>query len=271
MDALAESLGFTREEMDMLNQEIDENRRAQLALIDPMYGAIRAQRDYREALDELIRVQGDASSTSDELVDAVFDVMMAEVERQAAMDAAGLVTEGFVGTLNRTIEAFGLEEDQVRELLSALNDYGIALETLDGTTVRTTHIHTVETVGDTLGFIDPRAMGLPAAPPAPTRTTPSPPRPPTAAQDARRAADLLMPTFRARGGPVMPGQMYVVGEEGPELFSPAVAGAIIPAGPTAQALSSGGGITIQSYNTYRSADDQALLSMLEMAQQAGRL
>jgi TP901 family phage tail tape measure protein len=270
MDALAESLGFTREEMDMLNQEIDENRRAQLAVIDPMYGAIRAQRDYREALDELIRVQGDAASTSDELVDAVFDVMMAEVERQAAMDAAGLVTEGFVGTLNRTIEAFGLEEAQVRELLEALGEYGIALETLDGTTIQTTHIHTVQTVGDTLGFTDPRTIGLPPATTLPrTPSAPPAPRRPTAAEDARRAAELLMP--RARGGPVMPGQMYVVGEEGPELFSPAVAGAIIPAGPTAQALSSGGGITIQSYNTYRSADDQALLSMLEMAQQAGRL
>jgi ATPase subunit of ABC transporter with duplicated ATPase domains len=33
MDNLAASLGFTREEMDLLTREIDENRRAQLALV----------------------------------------------------------------------------------------------------------------------------------------------------------------------------------------------------------------------------------------------
>ncbi len=34
--------------------------------------------------------------------------------------------------------------------------------------------------------------------------------------------------FQADGGDVTPGQAYIVGEEGPELFSPSVAGNIIP-------------------------------------------
>lgn len=36
--------------------------------------------------------------------------------------------------------------------------------------------------------------------------------------------------FRAAGGPVSPGKSYVVGENGPEIFSPALAGSILPNG-----------------------------------------
>jgi hypothetical protein len=47
---------------------------------------------------------------------------------------------------------------------------------------------------------------------------------------------------RASGGPVARGAAYVVGERGPELFTPAVAGRIIPAGPSrARALEEGPG------------------------------
>lgn len=41
---------------------------------------------------------------------------------------------------------------------------------------------------------------------------------------------------RAAGGPVLPGQAYLVGERGPEVFRPAAAGSVEPAGP--------GGMTI---------------------------
>lgn len=34
--------------------------------------------------------------------------------------------------------------------------------------------------------------------------------------------------FRARGGPVQPGQAYVVGEAGPEWFVPGLAGTVVP-------------------------------------------
>ncbi|MBS3962573.1 MAG: hypothetical protein KGZ61_12195 [Sandarakinorhabdus sp.] len=45
---------------------------------------------------------------------------------------------------------------------------------------------------------------------------------------------------RASGGPVQPGLAYVVGERGPELFSPSAAGTIIPNG----AAMGGSGVTI---------------------------
>lgn len=41
--------------------------------------------------------------------------------------------------------------------------------------------------------------------------------------------------FRAKGGPVLPGRSYVVGEEGPELFEPNTSGTIVPNGATMSA------------------------------------
>ena len=37
-----------------------------------------------------------------------------------------------------------------------------------------------------------------------------------------------MNSFKANGGPVKGGRSYIVGERGPELFSPGVSGMIIP-------------------------------------------
>lgn len=49
---------------------------------------------------------------------------------------------------------------------------------------------------------------------------------------------------RAAGGPVSAGQTYLVGEEGPELFTSATSGRIVPAGQTAQMMGGGGGQTV---------------------------
>lgn len=51
-----------------------------------------------------------------------------------------------------------------------------------------------------------------------------------------QAAASLFSGARAEGGPVGPGGAYLVGERGPEVFRPAGAGAIEPAG--------GGGVTV---------------------------
>lgn len=47
--------------------------------------------------------------------------------------------------------------------------------------------------------------------------------------------------YMAAGGPVLGGQMYVVGDAGPELFIPSGGGTIIPSGPTQQILAGVGG------------------------------
>lgn len=50
--------------------------------------------------------------------------------------------------------------------------------------------------------------------------------------------------FRAEGGPVSSGKSYIVGERGPELFTPSSSGGITPN----HALGSGGGTTVVNYN-----------------------
>lgn len=49
--------------------------------------------------------------------------------------------------------------------------------------------------------------------------------------------------FRAKGGPVVPGKSYIVGEDGPELFTPGSPGQIVPNGSmvTSSSTASGGG------------------------------
>ena len=49
---------------------------------------------------------------------------------------------------------------------------------------------------------------------------------------------------RAEGGPVAKGGSFLVGEEGPEIFTPPSSGNIVPAGETAAMLGQGGGQTV---------------------------
>ena len=59
------------------------------------------------------------------------------------------------------------------------------------------------------------------------------------------------PEPRAAGGPVRPGQMYQVGEKGPELFMPSTAGTVVDANTTARMS---GGVTINGDINISSSD-----------------
>lgn len=66
---------------------------------------------------------------------------------------------------------------------------------------------------------------------------------------------------RARGGPVSPGRSYVVGERGPEIFTPSRAGNI---------ATGGGGITLINPQFYGVSDPQKFLAELQrLARMAG--
>lgn len=59
-------------------------------------------------------------------------------------------------------------------------------------------------------------------------------------------------TKRATGGPVIPGQSYLVGENGPEMFAPSIAGSIVPN----DKVSASGGVNVTiNYPTVRSDQD----------------
>jgi len=231
-DLFGGSLGMTAEQLELNRNAIDAVRRAQLELVDPVYAAIEAERRYREALEAVIAVQGDAEASADDLVDAVFEVMFAEIERQATMDAAGLVTEGFIGTLNDTIEMLGLEESAVREVRDRMAELGIEMDLLDGRLTQSRHIHTIETVnvaGDAPG------LGV----------------------SGRRAA----------GGPVSAGRAYLVGEEGPELIVPNASGMVLTAGQTQAALGGGSSWNV-TVNMPPGADGEQVVSALRRWERA---
>lgn len=63
----------------------------------------------------------------------------------------------------------------------------------------------------------------------------------TMTPDEKAIAAATMASARAAGGPVDSGSLYLVGEQGPELFVPRNSGTIIPAGPTAAMIGSSSG------------------------------
>jgi phage-related minor tail protein len=66
--------------------------------------------------------------------------------------------------------------------------------------------------------------------------------------------------FRAGGGPVGAGRSYIVGENGPELFTPGVSGNIIPNGRLGSVSNSFGGMQVQGVLTGRGNDLVAIIS-----------
>ena len=66
--------------------------------------------------------------------------------------------------------------------------------------------------------------------------------------------------FKALGGPVGAGRSYIVGERGPELFTPGVSGNIIPNGRLGSVGSSFGGMQVSGYLTGRGNDLVAVIA-----------
>lgn len=415
---LQESLGMTTEEFEAQAKAIDSVREAQLALIDPVYAAIQAERDLREAQAELadadIRVQtlpgdlaaaeselaaarsqntamsnrlaaaearlqqleeaglkgtdeysaardelseakdgdrdasrrlsdaqatlndltAEAAALDDRLVDAVFDVMIAETERTAALDHAGMVTDGYLGQLSQAIDVYGLNEDAIDTLLGRLSDLGIEVSRFDvdpflqrmhdmivenddlqgafeesgmsvddfkmgvilklkeaeaitgeqfGNMIREVNGYedsvedATEMVGDLAEAqddIDGRQTTSTHVHTEIRRTIMDGVQSESQLSSFERA--LLRGEGipgRAMGGPVNASQPYIVGEQGPELFVPAIAGNIMTAAQTSDMMSqpSGPGIVIEQYHAHRTIDNDLLVAQLEWAQEAGRL
>ena len=78
---------------------------------------------------------------------------------------------------------------------------------------------------------------------------------------------------RATGGPVNAGNLYLVGERGPELFSPTTSGMIIPyrdKAPAAVGIGGGGGgsVVIQNLNLYGVQDARGLFEEVQKVAQS---
>lgn len=69
--------------------------------------------------------------------------------------------------------------------------------------------------------------------------------------------------FKAEGGPVSGGRSYIVGERGPELFTPGVSGMITPN----NALGAGGATLVQNINIDARSDQATILAAMRAASQ----
>jgi hypothetical protein len=79
---------------------------------------------------------------------------------------------------------------------------------------------------------------------------------------------------RAKGGPVSGGKTYLVGEEGPELFTPGISGGITPNNAlgskvTVNVINQGGGLAVQSQTQRQSPDGGLTIDVIVRAVEAG--
>jgi TP901 family phage tail tape measure protein len=203
--ALARALGLTNTQLNAQISAVTSLYEEKLALIDPVYAAVRAQRDYESALQDVVDLEAEGKQGSREYVEALLAAELAYFRLQAANAEAGVSMDGYIETLNEAILTGRLTVEQVEGIVKALNDQGHAMDVIDGRVVRTTHVHTVITQG---AFEGPTTVVNP---------------------------NVL--EFRARGGPIHAGRAYIVGEEGPELIVPSGSGTVLPAGQTSAAMS----------------------------------
>lgn len=205
---LADALGFTNAELldqiGLLREQLDQR----LALIDPVFAAIKAEQDYAKATEEVNRLQEEGATASEDYVNALFEQEFAFLRMRTALDESGVVIEKFIDHLNVMISDGRLTAEQVDIIISRLNEQGHAMARINGTVVQTSHVHTVTTVG----VFDPFTGS---------------------------SSDAFVLEGRARGGPIAAGQPYIVGEEGPELIVPSGAGMVMTAGQTSGMLSGG--------------------------------
>jgi len=228
---MADALGYTNSELldqiGLLRDQLNER----LALIDPVYAAIKAEQDYAEAQAEVNRLEREGKQSSEEYIGALFEQEYAFLRMESALKESGTVMDTFVEHLNEMISEGRLTEEQVQRIIDRLGEQGQAMDLIDGRVVKTRHEHTVVTFN---------------------------------ALEYDWAAEK-----RARGGPVLAGQPYLVGEEGPELIIPNSSGTVLTANQTAGVMG-GGGSSSWTVNVHMpaGADGEQVVSALRRWERA---
>ena len=232
----ADALGITNEEMDDLVKLIDMARDQKRRLIDPVYDLFRAEEDLAQAQADVNRMMTEGVEEGEDLAMALVDLQRKHADYDHALSVSEVFIDGYIGSLNEMMEAGRFNEEQVQAIIDRLGEQGHQMSLLDGKVVRTRHEHTVVTFQE-------------------------------------YAPGMFSPQPRATGGPISPNRPYLVGEHGPELIIPTGAGMVIPAHQTRAMMdgSAGSTIVIEEYHTHQHVDDMALVTMLEMRQEAGRL
>jgi hypothetical protein len=227
---LADALGFTNVELldqiKLLRDQLDQR----LALIDPVFAAIKAEQDYAAATEEVNRLTREGQQDTEEYINALVDQEFAFLSMQGALKGSGTVMDTFIGHLNEMIAEGRLTEEQVQRIIDRLGEQGHAMDLIDGRVTRSTHEHTIITYQVTQG--------------------------------AHSGAGSVGPVaeFRARGGPISAGRPYIVGEEGPELIIPSGSGRVMSA-PQTQSMLGGASYNVV-VNMPPGADGDQVVSAL---------
>lgn len=229
---LADALGFTNDELlDQIGLEA-QRLDVRLRLFSPTYDAIRAEQDYAAAQAEVNRLTEEGQEESEEYINALYDLIIANMRMDAALETSATVIDNHIDELNNMLAAGVLNEEQVQRIIDRLGEQGAAMDLLDGKVVRTQHIHEVITF-ERSGFSAEGTVGV---------------------------------GFRARGGPVMAGRPYIVGEEGPELIVPQGSGHVMTAGQTAGMM--GGSTFNVNVHMPPGADGDSVVSALRRWERA---
>ena len=229
---LARALGYTNAELLDQIQGLRDQFDERLALIDPVYAAIRAEQEYAEATEEVNGLVKDGQTNTEDYINALFEQELAFLRMQGSLAESGVVMDRFVEHLNEMIAENRITEESVQAIIDRLGEQGHAMDLIDGRVVTTTHVHTI---------VENRVFG--------------------------EAPGLGVSGRRAAGGPVSAGRAYLVGEQGPELIVPNASGMVLTAGQTQAAL--GGGATYNvNVHMPPGADGEQVVSALRRWERA---
>jgi TP901 family phage tail tape measure protein len=160
-DALARSYGYTADESGNLRTQqellseamwgnvsaLEQQLDAQMRLVNPQLNAIRAQEDLEKATAQYEESLTDTTLSERDREKALLELVAAQLEADAANDIAGTTLNEFVnGPLRRALEAYGLQKDEIDELIESTGNYKEALEDLNGTRVVTSIVERRETI-----------------------------------------------------------------------------------------------------------------------------
>jgi hypothetical protein len=185
--------------------DLDKAMRAQ---VDPLFAFLDGQDKAKKAQDDLTAAIKKYGPRSSEAAAATRNLAEAALDLQDKADAAGITADGkLTPALKRALSAAGLTKGEIAGVRDQLRSAKAALDAYDGTNARATVLLDVRERIDDSGH---RIGG-----------------------------------YRAEGGPVKKGHVYVVGEKRPELFVPDRDGTIIPSvdqlGAAGSALAGGAG------------------------------
>lgn len=203
--------------------------------LDPMLNFIHrlqdvkeAQKEYNEAIKENGQKSPEAKEANLRLAEAIL------AANTAAAKASGTFSGKLDPALRNTLVSGGMTTEQLKLLEGSARAARRELEKFEGNYKATIEFYTYRA-----GERDPSGS-------------------------AAAARDKKKPKKKASGGPVMAGNMYLVGEQGPELVTFGASGTVIPAQRSKAMAASGGAVSVSVSIDPAGARDELAALFLKM-------